>query len=71
MEAGVMFAALVAGLVYSGALGMLGIVALAGVVLAGFETTPTLDDTIIGDYILQVTPDADDGSVWPNTPFVS
>jgi phosphate/sulfate permease len=71
MEAGVMFAALVAGLVYSGALGMLGIVALAGVVFAGFETTPTLDDTIIGDYILQVTLDADDGSVWPNTPFVS
>jgi hypothetical protein len=40
MEEGVMFGVLVASLVYSGTLWILGIMALAGVVFAGFETTP-------------------------------
>jgi hypothetical protein len=71
MEEGVMFGVLVASLVYSGTLWILGIMALAGVVFAVPETTPSLDDTAVGDYILQVAPAADDGSVWPNTPFVS
>jgi hypothetical protein len=70
MEAGVMFAALVAGLVYSVALGMLGIAAIGSVLFAAHDFTPAIDDTIVGDYILQVAPDADDGS-WPNSPFVS
>jgi hypothetical protein len=71
MKEGVMFAALVAGLVYSAALGMLGIVAIGGVLFAAHDFTPAIDDTVVGDYILQAAADADDGTVWPSSPFVS